>query len=56
MDKTKPCKLLTPPNDEIAHIYNAKVPASLQVHQEGIQQGIRYVAAAFNLKIKGVNC
>lgn len=44
------------PEELIADLYNAKVSNFWAVHQEGVKQGIRYVAAAFNLKIKGVNC
>ncbi len=41
--------------EEIEEIYNQKVSRFWEAHQEGVRQGIRYVAAAFNLKIKGVN-
>jgi len=44
------------PEEEIAEIYNKKVSRFWEVHQEGVRHGIRYVATAFNLKIKGVNC
>ncbi|WP_285397612.1 hypothetical protein [Lysinibacillus sp. fls2-241-R2A-57] len=43
------------PEELIADLYNAKVSDFWTVHQEGVRQGIRYVASAFNLKIKGVN-
>lgn len=44
------------PEEEIAEIYNSKVNKMWEIHHEGVRQGIRYVAIAFNLKIKGVNC
>lgn len=54
-EKTVSINILSP-EELLAEIYNRKVPESWGVHQDGVQQGIRYVAAAYGLKIKGVNC
>ncbi|AVK84023.1 hypothetical protein C3943_10775 [Lysinibacillus sp. B2A1] len=48
--------IIKTPEEEIAEIYNLKVSNFWEAHQEGVRQGIRYVAIAFNLKIKGVDC